>query len=330
MSRVSCPARPSTPGTSSTPPPGRSNWPGPRSASCPRSGSRSPRLVVTTWSSPCGCGSLPTSTGSCWPWGRPCRTPASRTDRWWSGSESTWRTGSVPHALDRHRRNGCGPPGVTLAGIDRGGRHVCAYPIAEPTGPGKPAHPRPTTGRAGSDRNGSRGREEFVPGAELDPGPALPLSRVAFHRIDRGPPVQVDQIRLPPPQPGLDLLRICGPGGSGVGGEVRRDRADGFCGALAVGPDDAAGTALDPARDVLAVAGDHPTVPVRDDAGARVERHPGNRDAPVADGPQHQPGCGDLPLAGVDRACRAVRAVGQPVAAQHDGFDPAVATNLDR
>jgi hypothetical protein len=71
-----------------------------------------------------------------------------------------------------------------------------------------------------------------------------------------------------------------------AGGEVFEQPVHRLVGVLLVGPDHAAGTALGPADDVLATP--HPSALVRDQPALLVERHLGERRAPVADRAEHR------------------------------------------
>src|SRR5207248_7138942 len=85
------------------------------------------------------------------------------------------------------------------------------------------------------------------------------------------------------------------------------------------------GAALDPAGDVRALgAGDAPAV-VRDRRAALVERHAGERHAPVADAAEDDAARDRLALLGRDRGDAAGLVGNELVADDLDRLDPAVA-----
>src|SRR6478609_7687339 len=177
-----------------------------------------------------------------------------------------------------------------------------------------------------SHSHGARDREQVLPRAELDSGPALGVTRGPFGGIDRGPAAQIDQVGLTLAQPGRDRSRVDRSGRRPGPGQVGHQGVHRVNGVLLVRADDPGRAAFDPPGHVLAIAAVHPAVLVRDDSGDLVEGQARDGLPAVTDRPQDEAGGENLPFAGVHRA--AVPA--QPVAAEHDRFDPVGSTDLDR
>src|SRR5581483_3685501 len=137
--------------------------------------------------------------------------------------------------------------------------------------------------------------QELFPGGELHAGPFPRLAGLPLGRVDRPPALVFDVVDALLVEEALE--RPGAGAGELAGAGVLEQQLDRLGGVLLVRADHAARAALDPAGGVRAICAENPPPGVRDRAAALVERHAGERNAAVADAPEHEPAGDRLGLA---------------------------------